>query len=442
MSPGKPKLPDDTIVAVATAVGAGGVGVVRLSGAQARRIAALVTGRRFKARKATLAEFRDTEGELIDSGLVLCFDEGASYTGEETVEFQGHGSPVALQMIVDACLAHGARLARPGEFTERSFVNGRMDLAQAEAVADLIASGSAAAVRGAARSLSGVFSDRVRDMAEVLLRLRVYLEADIDFPDEEVDALADGEVERALRDMLLRLETLLSQARDGVRLAQGASVAIVGAPNAGKSSLLNALSGEQTAIVTDIPGTTRDVLKVDLVLDGLPIRLVDTAGLRETSDPVEQEGVRRALAQLEAADLVIYLRDAAAPQEEIPSAWLAGASQVMEVWNKADLLEEPDAGMISVKTGVGLVSLAGRITAALGHKADASAFTARQRHVQSLRTCVGALERALDMAMARQHSELIAEEVRVAHRGLGEIVGEVTSDDLLGEIFSTFCIGK
>lgn len=442
MSPGKPKLPDDTIVAVATAVGAGGVGVVRLSGAQARRIAALVTGRRFKARKATLAEFRDTEGELIDSGLVLCFDEGASYTGEETVEFQGHGSPVALQMIVDACLALGARLARPGEFTERSFVNGRMDLAQAEAVADLIASGSAAAVRGAARSLSGVFSDRVRDMAEVLLRLRVYLEADIDFPDEEVDALADGEVERALRDMLLRLETLLSQARDGVRLAQGASVAIVGAPNAGKSSLLNALSGEQTAIVTDIPGTTRDVLKVDLVLDGLPIRLVDTAGLRETSDPVEQEGVRRALAQLEAADLVIYLRDAAAPQEEIPSAWLAGASQVMEVWNKADLLEEPDAGMISVKTGVGLVSLAGRITAALGHKADASAFTARQRHVQSLRTCVGALERALDMAMARQHSELIAEEVRVAHRGLGEIVGEVTSDDLLGEIFSTFCIGK
>jgi tRNA modification GTPase len=442
MSPGKPKLPDDTIVAVATAVGAGGVGVVRLSGAQARRIAALVTGRRFKARKATLAEFRDTEGELIDSGLVLCFDEGASYTGEETVEFQGHGSPVALQMIVDACLALGARLARPGEFTERSFVNGRMDLAQAEAVADLIASGSAAAVRGAARSLSGVFSDRVRDMAEVLLRLRVYLEADIDFPDEEVDALADGEVERALRDMLLRLETLLSQARDGVRLAQGASVAIVGAPNAGKSSLLNALSGEQTAIVTDIPGTTRDVLKVDLVLDGLPIRLVDTAGLRETSDPVEQEGVRRALAQLEAADLVIYLRDAAAPQEEIPSAWLAGASQVMEVWNKADLLEEPDAGMISVKTGVGLVSLAGRITAALGHKADASAFTARQRHVQSLRTCVGALERALDMAVARQHSELIAEEVRVAHRGLGEIVGEVTSDDLLGEIFSTFCIGK
>ncbi len=442
MSPDKPKLLDDTIVAVATAAGVGGVGVVRLSGSDARRIAVEITGRRFEARKATLAEFRDAQGELIDSGLVLCFDDGASYTGEETVEFQGHGSPVALQMIVDTCLAFGARLARPGEFTERSFSNGRMDLAQAEAVADLISSGSAAAVKGAARSLSGVFSDRVRDLGDVLLRLRVYLEADIDFPDEEVDALADGEVERTLREMLERLGVLLGEAQSGVRLAQGASVAIVGAPNAGKSSLLNALSGEQAAIVTDIPGTTRDVLKVDLVLNGLPVRLVDTAGLRETTDPVEQEGVRRALAQLTDADLVIYLRDASAPLLQIPPAWLADALQVMEVWNKADLVDEPDAGMVSVRTGAGLGALTARITEALGHKADASAFTARQRHVQSLRACVAALEAALGIAVLRQHSELIAEEVRLAHRHLGEIVGEVTSDDLLGEIFSTFCIGK
>ena len=432
----------DTIVAVATAPGVGGVGVVRVSGPLAHDVARKITGRSYPARRAVTAEFRDAGGELIDSGLVLCFDAGASYTGEAIAEFQGHGSPVALQLVVQACLQSGARLANPGEFTERAFENGKLDLAQAEAVLDLINSGSAAAAKGAVRSLVGEFSTAVHSIADELLRLRVYLEADIDFPDEEVDALADGEVARQLGVLEEQVDGLLRNAQNGVRLASGATVAIVGAPNAGKSSLLNALARQDTAIVTDIPGTTRDVLKVDLVLGGLPVQLVDTAGLREATDIVEQEGVRRALQELHGADLVIYLRDGSDLQaSKVAAEWLAEASELLEVINKADLMPNPE-GAVSARTGEGLEELVQTITGLLGFQPDASAFTARQRHVHALEQSRQLLGRAREMAEIREHSELIAEEVRLAHGRLGEIVGEVTSDALLGEIFSAFCIGK
>ena len=401
-----------------------------------------MVGRSLTPRRATLADFRAPSGELIDQGIALAFAEGASFTGEPVVELQGHGSPVALALLLNAAVTHGARIAQPGEFTERSFVSGVMDLAQAEAVADLIASSSEAAVRGAAQSLKGVFSERIQALSEQMLQLRVYLEADIDFPDEEVDVLAGDEVLNRLVELTSALEQLIGESEQGVRLATGATIAIVGRPNAGKSSLLNRWSGAETAIVTEIPGTTRDLLNVDVVLRGLAVRLVDTAGLRETDDPVEREGVRRALNQLADADLVIHLRDLAAPDAQVPADWLAAASEVIEVWNKADLVADAPDGAISARSGVGVDALTERVVRQLGHVPDGSAFTARQRHVDALRSALAAVSAATPLAQAREHAELIAEEVRQAHRALGEIVGEVTSDALLGEIFSSFCIGK
>lgn len=442
----KTNFANETIVAVATPPGRGGVGIVRLSGPEAIVIAEKIGRRMFKPRQATFTRFRNASGELLDEGLTIVFEAGASYTGEPVAEFQGHGGPVVMQRLVKAALAEGARLARPGEFSERAFLNGRMDLTQAEAVADLIASGSEAAARGALQSLSGEFSRRVNALAAELRGLRTQIEALIDFPDEELDAALIDVSSARLRSLAGQVDDLLTGARRGVRLSRGAVIAIIGEPNVGKSSLLNALSGEDAAIVTDIPGTTRDVLRVDLEILGLPIRLLDTAGLRITDDPVEQEGIRRALAVLPTADLVLVIRDVSAIRPApLPEEWLIGAKQVLTIGNKADLsvnsAEHCDL-LVSAKTGEGLPQLTHAIVESLGYSAEGSAFTARQRHVGLLEAVQRCIQSARVLISEDAGMELVAEELRMAHDRLGEIVGRVSADELLGDIFSTFCIGK
>ncbi|MGE0625106.1 MAG: tRNA uridine-5-carboxymethylaminomethyl(34) synthesis GTPase MnmE [Pseudomonadales bacterium] len=449
----------DTIVAVATAPGQAGVGIVRVSGPQARVIGELVGRSRLAPRRALYRSFHDAAGETIDSGIILYFAAPASFTGEDVVEFQGHGGPVVLAMLTEAIRRAGARLARPGEFTERAFLNGKLDLAQAEAVADLIAGASEAAVRGANRSLSGAFSERVHHIDAEVLDLRVFIEAAIDFPDEEVDFLADGQVGERLKGIREALTRLRSACAQGVKLRDGITLAIVGAPNVGKSSLLNRLVGESRAIVTDIPGTTRDLIRADLDLDGLPVEIVDTAGLRDAADAVEAEGVRRALNEAREADFVLVLT-ALAPEngritdpgstESLPSG--VSPDRVIRVLNKLDLADDPDevrrSAMsvdtlaISAATGVGVDELRRRIRDRAGYVPGGKVFTARQRHLEALDQAAAATDRALELAADGLPGELIAEELRGVHAALGSIVGETTSDALLGEIFSRFCIGK
>ena len=436
----------DTIAAVATPPGQGGVGIVRISGPLALSIGESIVGEPLPPRHALHAQFTH-EGELIDDGVGLYFAAPNSYTGEDAVELQGHGGPVVMQMLLNAVLAAGARLARPGEFSERAFLNGQIDLAQAEAVADLIASASTQAARGAVRSLSGEFSLRVNALDADVLKLRVSVEAAIDFPDEEVEFLAEGRVGEQIEALISAVQALTQQGRQGTLLTQGISIAIIGAPNAGKSSLLNRLSGEEAAIVTDIPGTTRDLLKVDLVLDGLPIRLVDTAGLRDTTDPVEVEGVRRARQAAERADLVLEVCDLAVAQ---PKAAPSSPERTLRVENKIDLVDappglagdSPSTARISCLTGAGIDDLKSAIKQRVGFSGEGSTFSARQRHIEALNTALTALENAAERLESNAAAEVIAEELRLAHLALGEITGETTPDDLLGSIFATFCIGK
>ncbi|MCY3794193.1 MAG: tRNA uridine-5-carboxymethylaminomethyl(34) synthesis GTPase MnmE, partial [Gammaproteobacteria bacterium] len=370
-----------------------------------------------------------------------------SYTGEDSVELQGHGGPVVMQMLLSAVLAAGARLARPGEFSERAFLNGQMDLAQAEAVADLIASASTQAARGAVRSLSGEFSSHINQLDADILKLRVSVEATIDFPDEEVEFLAEGRVGEQIEALIGAVQALTQRGRQGALLTQGVSIAIIGAPNAGKSSLLNRLSGEEAAIVTDIPGTTRDLLKVDLVLDGLPIRMVDTAGLRDTADPVEVEGVRRARLAAEQADLILEVFDLAVTQVK---AEPSSPERTLRVENKIDLVnvppglvkDSPSTVRVSCLTGDGIEALKGAIKQRVGFTGEGSTFSARQRHIEALNAALSALENAAQRLEDNAAAEVIAEELRLAHLALGEITGETTPDDLLGSIFATFCIGK
>lgn len=439
--------PPDTIAAVATPPGQGGIGIVRISGPAAGAIGASIAGGELPARRPALRHFA-RKGEQLDEGIALFFPQPGSFTGEDVVELQGHGGPMVLQMVLEAVLAEGARLARPGEFTERAFVNGKLDLAQAEAVADLIGSASAAAARGALRSLSGTFSAAVNDLEARITQLRVYVEASIDFPDEEVEFLAEGQVAERIDALTGAVRELLDEGRQGVLMSQGVNIALVGPPNVGKSSLLNRLTGDDTAIVTDIPGTTRDLLKVDLVLDNLPLRLVDTAGLRESRDPVEVEGVRRARNEAEHAGLVLVLHDAADPQEPDGAAdW----PRALRVDNKVDLVDMA-AGIdrsgslprvrVSCLTGAGLEDLKQAIKERVGFTGQESAFSARRRHLVSLEQTAAALAMAADRLQAGAPGEIIAEELRQAHLYLGNITGETAPDDLLGEIFSTFCIGK
>ena len=447
-----PAMPDhDTIAAIATAPGAAGVGVVRVSGPAAPAIAAALLGRAPRPRHAHFADFRDGEGALLDRGLLLYFPAPASYTGEHVLELQGHGSPVLLDALLRRACALGARLARPGEFTERAFLNGKLDLAQAEAVADLIAARSATAAHAALASMEGVFSRRVEALLQALVALRVHVEAAIDFPEEEIDFLADPAIGARLDALRADLAALLHEARRGVRLNDGLRVAIVGRPNAGKSSLLNALAGSERAIVTAIAGTTRDVLREQVDLDGIALELADTAGLRETEDPVEREGVRRAHGELQRADAVLLVTEAAHAEADLALLDALPPTAALVLVNKIDLdgaaaREETRAGLpwlwLSARTGAGLDALRARLRALAGATGGEGAFSARRRHVLALERVAVHLDRAAEVLAATRAGELAAEELRQAQHALGEITGAYGSDDLLGAIFSSFCIGK
>jgi tRNA modification GTPase len=438
----------DTIAAVATAPGQAGIGVVRLSGPEALPIAVTVAGELGEPRIARLRRFRDPQGEVIDSGLVIHFAKPNSFTGEDVVEFQGHGGPVVLQLLMAALLESGARMARPGEFTERAYLNGKMDLAQAEAVADLIASSSATAVRAANRSLAGEFSRQIHALDEQVLKVRIYVEAAIDFVDEDIDLLEAGDVAGQIRSIQQDLFALQQASAQGVLLRDGISLALLGSPNVGKSSLLNRLAGEERAIVTQMPGTTRDLVRVPMHIGGLPVEVVDTAGLRETEDVIEQEGVRRALQQGRDADVVLWLSDLTAQvTADVETFEELDQARIIRVGNKQDLLVSGTDGIsrscdveISATTGAGIDQLILLIQQKVGYHAPEAAFTARQRHLQSLDEAAGHLATSLNLDASE--AELIAEELRLVHLSLGEIVGELTPDELLGEIFSNFCIGK
>jgi tRNA modification GTPase len=450
----------DTIAAVATAQGRGGVGIVRVSGPLAARIADAICGRTPNPRFAHYGPFLDASGQTLDEGIALYFPGPNSFTGEDVFELQGHGGPVVLDILLRRCMELGARQARPGEFSERAFLNDKLDLAQAEAIADLIEASSEQAARNALRSLQGAFSRRVHSLTEQLIELRIYVEAAIDFPEEEIDFLADGHVLRLLDGVRDNLSTVIREAGQGALLRDGMNVVIAGRPNAGKSSLLNALAGREAAIVTDIAGTTRDVLREHIHIDGMPLHVVDTAGLRDTDDHVEKIGVERALKAITEADRVLLMVDATAPEATDPFAlWPEFLDQrpdpakVTLIRNKADLSGEPvrldisEDGHVtlslSARTGDGLELLREHLKSCMGYQQTfESTFSARRRHLEALRQAGDFLEHGRNQLTLAGAGELLAEDLRQAQHALGEITGAFSSDDLLGRIFSSFCIGK
>jgi tRNA modification GTPase len=451
----------DTIVAVASAAGRGAVGVIRVSGPRVPQIAADILGGLPAPRRARFSSFLDAQGGSVDQGLALYFPAPASYTGEHVLELQGHGGALVVDMVLKRLLELGCRMARPGEFSERAFLNGKIDIAQAEAIADLIDAGTTAAARAAVRSLQGEFSARVDDLKTRITELRAYVEAAIDFPDEEIDFLSDKALGERLAAVFAAFDSITAAARQGALLREGLNVVIAGKPNAGKSSLLNRLAGDDVAIVSDVPGTTRDVLRQHVHLDGLPLNLVDTAGLRIATDVVEAEGVRRAHNEMARADRVLYLVDAdiAGTKEEKDSAqWVAEPDQlpagvpVTLVFNKIDLtgaparLDEtarPPRVFLSARTGAGLELLRSHLKASAGYRElDSGAFAARRRHLDALSRARQHVQSAADILSSTRAFELFAEDLRLAQHALGEITGEFTSEDLLGEIFGSFCIGK
>ena len=443
----------DTICAIATPPGQGGVGVVRLSGPAAATLAAPVCGALPEPRRAVLRAFRDADDSVIDEGLVLYFPAPGSFTGEAVVEFQGHGGPVLLQRLLRRLTGLGARLARPGEFSERAFLNGKLDLAQAEAVADLIAATSEAGARAAVASLQGAFSAEIDALLAALVRLRVYVESAIDFPDEEIDFLSDGQVAAQLAAVRGQLARVAAVAARGRILRDGMTVVIVGRPNAGKSSLLNALAGFDAAIVTEVAGTTRDLLREHIQIDGMPLHVLDTAGLRESSDRVEQEGIRRAREAMAGADRLLLVVDdciGVGHQEAALREQLPPGIPVSLIHTKVDLSggnagERPGgrdpAYAVSALSGVGMEVLREHLKASMGYAAGEGVFTARTRHLDALERAAGSLACAEEQLQAGS-GELVAEELRRAQLALGGITGAFTSEDLLGEIFSSFCIGK
>lgn len=446
-----------TIAAIASPPGRGGVGIVRVSGPSAREIAASVIGRSLPPpRQAALVPFRDGDGQLIDRGLVLYFAAPASFTGEDIVELQAHGGPVVLSLLLDACLAAGARLASAGEFSLRAFLNGKLDLLQAEATADLIAANSVRAARAAMRSLEGAFSSRVHPLKDQVIGLRVQIEAAIDFGAEDIELAAVETIVRQGHRIAEQIALLRRDAEVGVRAGEGLRVVLVGAPNVGKSTLLNQLAQRETAIVTPIAGTTRDIVREQLVLDGIAVELLDTAGLRNESslDPVEVEGIRRARDLLPAADLVLLVVDAVLPSASRALPALASAlaleavqDRITVIVNKIDTYGESAGwrdGMLHVSgaTGAGIDLLRRHLADTAGGATDGGAFAARRRHLASLDAALTALRTGLAAMGDHPAMELLAEDLRVVQRHLGDLVGDVSADDLLGAIFSTFCIGK
>lgn len=440
-----------TIVAAATPPGIGGVAIIRISGANVERIARQLLGELPRPRQATYTEFRGADGEAIDVGLALYFPAPASFTGESVLELHGHGGPTVVSLLIDAVVELGARLAEPGEFTKRAFLNDKLDLTQAEAVADLIGSGTAQAARAALRSLSGAFSSAVDALAKELVQLRVHVEAAIDFPEEEIDFLADEGLLKKLDQCGAALDRLVDRASVGRMLRNGYQVVIVGKPNAGKSSLLNRLSGEDAAIVTEVAGTTRDIIREQINIDGLAVELIDTAGLRDNPDRIEAEGISRARAAMANADAVLWIQDATATDDAGEEADIPTEIPIVIIRNKIDLTKEragvtskePLTINLSAKTGEGLDALREQLRELAGYKGRGEgAFTARKRHIDALRRTHAHFNAGREALSNKGAGELLAEELRLAHDALGEIAGTTSSDELLGRIFSEFCIGK
>jgi tRNA modification GTPase len=452
----------DPIVAVATAPGRGAVGIVRASGRDLGPLIDAVCGRALQPRHATVLPFADADGSAIDRGIAIHFPAPHSYTGEEVLELQAHGGPVVLQLLLARCLEAGRgiglRLAEPGEFTERAYLNDKLDLAQAEAVADLIDASTEAAARSASRSLAGGFSDEIHALRDPLIRLRMLVEATLDFPEEEIDFLQKADARGQLERIAAQLDRVLDRARQGALLREGIKVVIAGQPNVGKSSLLNALAGAELAIVTPIPGTTRDKVSETIQIEGVPVHVIDTAGLRETADEVERIGIARTWGEIDSADALLFLHDLtrlgepehdaadAAIAARLPKA-LVQAGRLVPVFNKRDVSSRPvpEAALgVSAKTGEGLDALRRRLLALAGwHANPDGVYIARTRHLQALHRTRDHLALARAQADSAEPAlDLLAEELRLAHNALGEITGEFSADDLLGEIFSRFCIGK
>jgi len=459
-----------TIAAQATAPGRGGVGIIRVSGPEARHVAESILGKIPEVRKAEYLPFLDANGHTLDKGIALFFQGPNSFTGEDVIEFQGHGGPVILDMLLKAILAlPKVIMAKPGEFSEQAFLNDKLDLTQAEAIADLINSSSEQAARSALNSLQGDFSKLVHEMVESIIHLRMYVEAAIDFPEEEIDFLADKKIVNDLKNIINKVEAVRKQAQQGSIIREGMRVVIAGKPNAGKSSLLNALSGKETAIVTDIAGTTRDVLTEQIHIDGMPLHIIDTAGLRDSDDKVEQIGIERAWQEIKQADRVLLMVDASEDhsvledEEDIKNYYPEFFAQLPEnigltlVRNKADIIQS-NTGLteltdnndkqhtiitLSAKTGSGVDSLKEHLKTIMGYQGSTEGgFMARRRHLVALDNTHQHLLTGLDQLESYVAGEILAEELRICQQELDQITGEFTSDDLLGKIFSSFCIGK
>ncbi|WP_075321024.1 tRNA uridine-5-carboxymethylaminomethyl(34) synthesis GTPase MnmE [Histophilus somni] len=449
----------DTIVAQATPIGRGGVGILRVSGPLAQQVAEQVLGKTLTPRMANYLPFKDSDGSVLDQGIALYFKAPNSFTGEDVLELQGHGGQIVMDLLLKRILQiDGIRLARPGEFSEQAFLNDKLDLAQAEAIADLIEASSEQAARSALKSLQGEFSNKINELVDSVIYLRTYVEAAIDFPDEEIDFLADGKIETHLREIIAKLAKVKNEAKQGAILREGMKVVIAGRPNAGKSSLLNTLAGREAAIVTDIAGTTRDVLREHIHIDGMPLHIIDTAGLRDATDEVEKIGIRRAWDEIEQADRILLILDSTENQVELDlvrsefMAKLPPHIPLTIVRNKADLSGEAEVldeqnGLtvisLSAKTQKGVDLLRQHLKQSMGYQVcTEGGFLARRRHLEALEQADIHLQAGLIQLTEFYAGELVAEELRIAQHHLSEITGQFTSDDLLGNIFSSFCIGK